>query len=373
MEKYFLEKKIFDWKLYIENNLEIKNTNFAKNKTTTWLYYVRFDDNLNNKKTNIPYNFNPEIYLDLNFDVKNFNFDINRFNNITEFAVHHYLDYGINENRIYRNDHLNNVSLDTYNDWINHKNLVENIPFNNKKNSFLYYLSAIGSPDLDTKLEILSHNLQYLYKNLNYSYDIMLNIYDEDSTKIENLLKSFYFLNNIIIHKQKGRLVELWKSNPHHHLIKNYDYILYNLDDVKIEKLDINELIDIKKKYSIEFLSPRVIGGTWDYMQNQNENILGFANKIEIFTLLLNSNDFFKFIDINDIENAHTWGIDLLLGFYNIKSAIYCKFYVNHLLESKTNTDIASAEMHKYLLKYEIDYSSLTDDIYPAIYSYLVI
>jgi hypothetical protein len=235
------------------------------------------------------------------------------------------------------------------------------------KYQFLYYLAAIGENNLDTKLDILKHNLFCLHYNLRSNFDIMLNCYDEDISKVEIFLQTIPFLNNIIIHKQKGRLVQLWKTNPYHHLITNYDYVLYILDDVKILNWNIFELIRIKNKYSISFLSPKVLGGTWDYMRNQKNNILAFANRLELFCLLLNKDDFYKFMDINDINNTHTWGVDLLLGHFNIKSAIYFKFSVEHILKSNTNQGIAGSEMHQYLNKHGFSCMGDLDKKYPQI------
>lgn len=218
--------------------------------------------------------------------------------------------------------------------------------------NILYYLAAIGAPKLDVKLDILKHNLFCLYYNIQQKFDIMINLYDDESSKLEELLYSFPFLKSIIIHKKKGRLVELWKTNPYHCIIDQYDYILYFLDDVMISKWDMYEMINIKNKYNIEFLSPRVNGGTWDYMRNQPNNILAFANKVELFCLLLNSNDFHKFMGIHDIENKHTWGVDILLGHFNIRASIYYKFMVTHMLPSTTHGGIAGEEMQNYLTKH---------------------
>jgi len=219
------------------------------------------------------------------------------------------------------------------------------------KNFFIYYLAAIGSPDLDVKLDILKNNLNQIYNNIKIPFDIMLNCYDNDSSQINTMLKSIPFISNIIIYKNKGRLVELWYSNPYHHLLQKYNYIFFILDDVKIDNMDILELIAVKKKYYINFLSPKVIGGTWDYMRLHDNNTLAFANNIEIFCLLFDYYDFTKFISINDVENSHTWGVDLLLGYYNIKSAIYYKYSVYHMLPSNTDGGIAGHQMHVYLNK----------------------
>jgi hypothetical protein len=233
---------------------------------------------------------------------------------------------------------------------------------------FIYYLAAIGGPDLDIKLDILKNNVMAIFNSIRISFDIMMNCYEEDESVILNMLKSFSFIGNIIIHKKKGRLVELWYSNPYHDDLKKYSYIFFILDDVKIHNMDILELISIKKKYYINFLSPKVIGGTWDYMRKYENNILAFANNIEIFCLLFNYHDFNKFISINDIENTHTWGTDLLLGYYNIKSAIYYKFEVHHMLPSCTDGGIAGNQMHVYLNKRGFKSVAEVNEKYKPIY-----
>jgi hypothetical protein len=233
---------------------------------------------------------------------------------------------------------------------------------------FLYYLAAIGEPNLETKLSILKKNLFILYKDIHQSFDIMINCYDAETIQIEEFLYSLPFLRHIIIHKQKGRLVELWKTNPYHNLISNYDYILYMLDDVLLSSWNMNKFIYIKNKYSIQFLSPKVLGGTWDYMRNQDDDVLAFANKMEIFCLLLNKDDFHIFMNIQDIENTYTWGVDLLLGHFKIKSAIYFQYSVNHMLTTTTNPEIAGKQMDRYILKYGFSSVKQIDQMYPAIY-----
>lgn len=215
---------------------------------------------------------------------------------------------------------------------------------------FLYYLSAIGESNLDIKLNILKNNLIYIYENIKENFDIMINCYD-DTIKVQELIDSFEFIKQKFIHKKKGRLVQLWKTNPYHKLIDNYDYILYIMDDIEINNLDINEMIKIKETYNISFLSPKVIGSTWDYMKNQDDNVLAFSNRVEIYCLIFNKQDFFKFIEINDIENTHTWGVDFMLGYYKIKSAIYYKFVVSHKLPTTTIRNNAMKEMNIYLRK----------------------
>lgn len=233
---------------------------------------------------------------------------------------------------------------------------------------FLYYLSAIGSPEIEKKTQILMHNLQHINKQLQVPFDIMVNCYDEKNTTLEPFLKSIPFLKNIYFYKKKGRLVELWKSNPYHIHLSNYLYILYILDDVKINHLNLLELVSMKGRYQIEFLSPKVLGGTWDYMRNQPNNTLAFANNIELFCLLLTPNDFKKFVEINDIENTYTWGVDLLLGHFKIKSAICYTNCVTHCLPSSTDGRAAGEQMHEYIFKHGYQTVEEIREKYPAIY-----
>jgi hypothetical protein len=238
---------------------------------------------------------------------------------------------------------------------------------------FIYYLAAIGSPHLDVKLEILKHNLLSIYNNIKIPFDIIINCYDEEDIEIHNMIRTLTFIKKVIIYKKKGRLVELWHTNPYHDLLKKYNYILFILDDVKIQNLDLLELIAIKKKYYIQLLSPKVMGGTWDYMRQFEENKLAFANNVEIFCLLFDYNDFMKFLSINDIENSHIWGVDLLFGYYNIKSAIYYKFSVEHMLPSTTDGGIAGHQMHVYLNKRGFKTVNEVNEKYKSIYKLIQI
>ena len=104
----------------------------------------------------------------------------------------HYLTYGVIENRIYKYEQIpNGFDLCHYFNWINKKNsnIIYDIPFDGfncsstqiqikptTEYNFLYYLAAIGGPNLEIKLHILKNNLNYLHiNNNNKQFDIMLN------------------------------------------------------------------------------------------------------------------------------------------------------------------------------------------------------
>jgi len=239
----------------------------------------------------------------------------------------------------------------------------------------LYYLSAIGTPNLDIKIKILKNNLTQIYQNINLHFDIIINCYNEDDTEIEREINKsvFPFLENIYMHKKRGMLVELWYTNPHHNILENYDYILYNMDDVEFSNINIWELIDIKNRYGIEFISPKIVASSHPYMNMHEPNVLAFSKRIEIYTLLFSYKDFLKFLSINSIKNKHTWGVDKVLGFYNIKSAICYKFESIHRLPSSSDPNEAMKEMTEYLksLGFESDHDFETrcpENIYEIVY-----
>jgi hypothetical protein len=203
---------------------------------------------------------------------------------------------------------------------------------------FLYYLAALGNPDFEVKVDILKNNLNYIFKDINTNFDILINCYDDiDITSVINKI-DYPFLDNIYINYKTGKLIELWNNNPYHIHLPNYDYILFILDDVEIESLNVNELIKIKKQYNIEFISPRVEYPTWEYMNLYSGNKLAITNRVEIYCFLFNYENFMKFLSINDIENPNTWGVDYIMAHYKIKTSIYYKFTVVHKLQNKSNT-----------------------------------
>jgi hypothetical protein len=220
---------------------------------------------------------------------------------------------------------------------------------------FLYYLAAIGENNFQTKKDILFFNLNYIFNNIKTNFDIIINLYDEDDDLITNI-SNLPFIDNCFVHfKKKFVLSQLWLCNPHHNIIPNYDYILFILDDIKLEQFDINKLILIKQKYNIEILSPVVKNATHSqYMSicKYTENIR-FLNFLEIFCLFLTPTDFNKFMSLHSTDNPWFWGVDLLFGHFKINTAIYSNAVVNHLLRhnNKLLKKKAGSDMKKYLKK----------------------
>lgn len=178
----------------------------------------------------------------------------------------------------------------------------------------------------------------------------MINLYSEniDISSIVN----FHFIDNIFIHKHKGILSELWFTNKYHDKISNYDYILFILDDVNILNIDIKKLICIKNKYDIEFLSPKVLDATWQYMKHKKYSDLALTNRIEIYCILLNPRDFYKFMSLNDINNPNIWGVDYIMSHFNIRTGVYQNNVVEHILKSSSDHLKATKQMTLFLNKH---------------------
>ena len=200
--------------------------------------------------------------------------------------------------------------------------------------NILYYLPAIGCPNLPQKLETLDHNLTYIYKNINKNFDIIINCYS-NADAILSFLKNFEFLDNVFPHEKEGVLTELWLTNPHNDVIKNYDYILFILDDVLIQNLDIRTMIEVKTTYKLQIISPKVINATYSWMQSYSG--LTLNNALEIFCLILTPDDFHLFASKNTIRNKWMWGVDFLFGYWNMNVGIYHKQSVLHTLPSMSN------------------------------------
>ena len=215
----------------------------------------------------------------------------------------------------------------------------------------LYYIPSIGSPNLDIKLETINHNISYLYKQIETQIDIIINIYDEKDKIIENLEKNSN-IGNINIYYKKGILAELFLTNMHNYKVKNYDYTIFCFDDVKIENINLNDMIYYKNKYNIQLLSPFIKKSTHKFMYESLETQIHLTNFLEINFLLLTKDDFELFLSIHTIENKWMWGVNFLFGYYNINSALIGNNYCEHIIE---NT-IHDIDLHKYRLKLQNDY-----------------
>ena len=235
---------------------------------------------------------------------------------------------------------------------------------------FLYYLTAIGNPDINQKIQILIDNLNYIYNTINSNFDIVINCYDNSLDVVKFAVKKLFFIDSVMCHQQSGMLSEVWLTNPHNvvAMSSHYDYVLFILDDVEIKYLDINEMIKVKVANSIKIISPKVSNAFHSYMHtSEPENSLILTNRLELFCYLMTPADFAKYATMNSIENKYMWGVDILFGPLNVKTAIYNKFEVVHRLSSTNGGDDAMQLSLNLLRKYGFNSYDEIYSKYPCI------
>jgi len=230
----------------------------------------------------------------------------------------------------------------------------------------LYYLPAIGKPNLEIKQQILLDNLLYIYRQINQRFDISITFYDA-SPEIRYMLSNLPFLENIYIYEKKGILTELFLTNPNNIYNKNYQHIIFTLDDVKIINMNIRKMIRVKQKYNIKIMSPVVLKSTHWYMMSKPSNMLTIHNQLEPYLLLLTPRDFKIFCSIHTIKNKWMWGPDLLFGYYKISAGVLRNCAVEHVLPSKSDGNKASNLSVEYLRRYTkySNYAQVNSDYAP--------
>lgn len=214
----------------------------------------------------------------------------------------------------------------------------------------LYYLPALGGPNLDYKIKILHYNIHYIFNQTKQPFDIIINLYEIDPkilTGLRNHLNKQVCITNAYITVKKGVLTELFLTNPNNTKIADYDYILFILDDVKLHEVNIDDMIKIKNKFKIEILSPKIINSTHRFMYN-GTNTLTINSCMEVYCLLMTPKDMMQFFSIHTIQNKWMWGVDFLWDYFNIKVGLYNKNSCIHSIPSAGNCIEARNCMWRY-------------------------
>lgn len=222
----------------------------------------------------------------------------------------------------------------------------------------LYYIPAFGMNNIDVKHDILNHNISYIYNQIKAPFDLCINFYTP-SPNVINSIKYNNCINKLFIYEKKGVLTELFLTNPNNTYVNEYDYIFFILDDVKITNIDIMKMIEIKKKYNFEILSPKIIKSTHRFMNHFTRGV-SVNNFLEVYMLFLTPKDFTKFLSIHTVSNKWMWGADFLFGYFNIKAGVIYSFTAEHVLPSNSNNDEAGNCMTIYL-KEKTPFNSLKD------------
>ena len=78
---------------------------------------------------------------------------------------------------------------------------------------------------------------------------------------------------------------------------------------------------------------------------------LTLTNFLEVYLLLLEPKDLFKFFSIHSLENKYMWGVDFMFWYYKIKTGIINTYSANHELVPESNIKEAEELSIKYLRK----------------------
>ena len=231
-----------------------------------------------------------------------------------------------------------------------------------KEMKFLYYLPAFGEGKMDIKGEILQHNLQYIFNDIKQRFSICLNMYTNDEL-LKLRLSTLDYLEHIYVYEKKGVLTELFLTNPSNVHIDSFDYIFFCLDDVKIVNINFQRMIEIKEKYNIEILSPKVTNSTHAFMSDYTN--LTINNFLEVYCLLMKPANFKKYLSINTIENKWTWGVDFLFGYYKMKVGILNSYEVHHVLKENSSNQSECTELMIQYIR-QVSHFSNHEDVWRA-------
>jgi hypothetical protein len=173
----------------------------------------------------------------------------------------------------------------------------------------LYYLGAIGEPNVSQKLIILHSNLVHLAQQKEITgIDLVVNVYSA-SQAIQRMILSWGWksseldapsnvtfdgtnvtiaekaaegkgtegespkkkFRNVFFHVEKGVLAELWHTNKFHDRVEaqGYTSVLFTLDDVELLSFPVCKSLEAMEKHQLTILSPRVSNATHKWLMTQ--------------------------------------------------------------------------------------------------------
>lgn len=253
--------------------------------------------------------------------------------------------------------------------------------------SVLFYLAAIGKPNLAVKLRTLQNNLYHLAQQNDVGQiDLIVNIYSDHQRVHEEVLavqQRIPRLNSVSFHDSSGVLAELWSTNPFHSLISSGSYtcVLFVLDDVQLLHLPVSRCLKIMDTHRLDILSPRVSNATWTELMGSFSKVgwngdqraasadsagalledardgtavdgLKFVNHCEWYCYVLRPQTFVRLLQKHSVQNRFCWGVDLLLGYFGFKSAVWAGAHCHHLFKDTGDNREHWELMYRFLRKY---------------------
>lgn len=274
----------FDYEYFINNNfnnkkdIQILNNNFIK----ICNYFI---ENVND----LQFKYNSKLIF---FD---YNYYINKYSDLKQFnyfeATEHFLNCGINENRIFNSLIENYIdNKDNKDPDYTYKNFIKFIINSFTKQNKCIILDSYIDYGLKTHTDILHHNFNYDvfvfdYKNENNKYNIKY-FRDTDIEKYSLLIfqhtlnqlpyKQYYQKFIYIVHC-KISTMNYTSYNSFLNKIKYIDYYVFVSEEVKVDYINVinNELIKLNKfeNYKNIFNNSCVIENTIPFIENDKKII----------------------------------------------------------------------------------------------------
>ena len=192
--------------------------------------------------------------------------------------------------------------------------------------SLLVVIPGFGDPQLELKRDVLHHNLTLLRNTFEGSIHVMLFTYNDHAVNIE-------FPNvRITEHIEKGYLGEKLYKYVTPDLVK--EYIVLLLDDVRLsETVHVQQLLDLRRKYSIDILSPTLTTKSYKFMMQKQTHTLRKTNGIELFCYVMDSASYAKYYSMLDKTSAWLWGIDFSVGKQGLTTGLVDTMSMEHLIQ----------------------------------------
>jgi len=210
----------------------------------------------------LPSDFYPEIYLELNPDIK-------KILKTPEKAVEHYLFFGPKENRLYKYSQIpDGCSLKYYFDWIEKKNSnpIYDLPFDkfkplsilniSKKIYGVYFICCIHNYLDIVKEQLNEVKLSGLYNDTTELL-LFVTLFNENDNRLQKIIADFD-------DQQKIKLISTPENLFEKYAIRNYkkyitteeDYYIYYFHTKGASKNDIhNKTIYAKRRQILNFFT----------------------------------------------------------------------------------------------------------------------
>lgn len=259
----------------------------------------------------------------------------------------------------------------------------------------LYYLGAIGQPHLNSKLAILTHNIQTIAEQPEIGrIRLVANVYS-DLARVEEITRNNQNLEGVFLHFKEGTLAQLWSDNPHHRMIEKLTddqkswKVIFTLDDVQFQHLPLEKCFHLMDAKKLDLLSPRVSNAThwnvltdfsgvpecegkkiWRGTSTDGTKDFKRVNWCEWFCYIFDPEKFLHLMTKHSDANPSCWGVDLLIGHFGFETGVWAGAHVHHHWHGRAKR-IQFLQMNRFLKLHGFSGVQEIRERYPPIISEL--